>query len=273
MKLVHTFTKTTIKTTTEEGAPFFAFFAKGGNQNAGNARLSQPIAGHAPSHRPDFINYTLPMPRPQSDDLFPRHSDTPDEYILAHVDGGSRGNPGPAGYGVVITDHHRQKIAGLCEYLGHQTNNYAEYSGLLAALDYALQHGHKALKVVSDSELLVKQIRGEYKVKSPALQDLYQRARQMIAKLDWFSIQHVLREKNHEADRLANLAMDKGMGRLRPESQSPTNHDHSAHTASPTRSSSGLVGQEFRGIVRDGVIVLDNATLPEGTRVQIRVRD
>ena len=208
-----------------------------------------------------------------SDHLFPRHSDTPDEYILAHVDGGSRGNPGPAGYGVVITDHQRQKIAGLSEYLGHQTNNYAEYSGLLAALDYALQHGHKALKVVGDSELLVKQIRGEYKVKSPALQDLYQRARQMIAKLDWFSIQHVLREKNHEADRLANLAMDKGMGRLRPETQIGNNHDHAARSTAAPRAPSTLAGQEFRGVVRDGVIILDNATLPEGTRVQIRVRD
>jgi len=207
-----------------------------------------------------------------SDHLFPRHSDTPDEYILAHVDGGSRGNPGPAGYGV-ITDHQRQKIAGLSEYLGHQTNNYAEYSGLLAALDYALQHGHKALKVVGDSELLVKQIRGEYKVKSPALQDLYQRARQMIAKLDWFSIQHVLREKNHEADRLANLAMDKGMGRLRPETQIDNNHDHAARSTAAPRAPSTLAGQEFRGVVRDGVIILDNATLPEGTRVQIRVRD
>jgi ribonuclease HI len=212
------------------------------------------------------------MPRPHSDSLFSQHSDTPDEYILAHVDGGSRGNPGPAGYGVVITNQARQKVAALSEYLGHQTNNYAEYHGLLAALDYALAHGHKALKVVGDSELLVKQIRGEYKVKSPALQDLYLRARQMIGKLEWFSIQHVLREKNHEADRLANLAMDKGMGRLRPETNGPTNHDHSRSAARPQQPSS-LAGQEFGGIVRDGVIVVDHAKLPEGTRVQIRVRD
>ena len=196
----------------------------------------------------------------------------PDEYILAHIDGGSRGNPGPAGYGVVITDHHRQKIAGLSEYLGHQTNNYAEYSGLLAALDYALQHGHKALKVVGDSELLVKQIRGEYKVKSPALQDLYLRARRMIAKLDWFSIQHVLREKNHEADRLANLAMDKGMGRgLKPQAIraiTTTARERVPRLAPPPDSPV----KNSRSGAR-GAIVLENATLPEGTRVQIRVRD
>ena len=214
------------------------------------------------------------MPRPHSDSLFPtRQSDTPDEYLLAHIDGGSRGNPGPAGYGVVITDQDRRKVAGLSEYLGHQTNNYAEYSGLLAALDYALQHGHKALKVVGDSELLVKQIRGEYKVKSPALQDLYLRARQQIAKLDWFSIQHVLREKNHEADRLANLAMDKGMGRIRPDTQTAPNSSDATGSAAPTRPTSIHAGQEFRGVVRDGVIVLESARLPEGTRVQIRVRE
>jgi ribonuclease HI len=193
---------------------------------------------------------------PASSGLFP-FQPPPDAYLIAHVDGGSRGNPGPAGYGVVITDQSGRKVAGLSEYLGHQTNNYAEYNGLLAALDYALEHGPKALKVIGDSELLVKQIRGEYKVKSPALLELYQRARQMIGQLDWFSIQHVLREGNAEADRLANQAMDKGMGRSTSAPPSP----------SLTR------GQELNGVVRGGVIVIDGAKLPEGTRVQIRVRD
>src|SRR5215469_5487973 len=187
--------------------------------------------------------------------LFPSHP-APDFYLIAHIDGGSRGNPGPAGYGVVITDRSGNMIATLHEYLGHQTNNYAEYHGLLAALDYVLNHGHKALKVVGDSELLVKQIRGEYKVKSPALQDLYQRARQMISQLEWFSIQHTLREGNQEADRLANMAMDKGTGRAKPTTTAPI-----------------LSGREFNGVVRDGVIVIEGTKLPEGTRVQIRVRE
>jgi ribonuclease HI len=173
------------------------------------------------------------------------------------VDGGARGNPGPAGYGVVITDQTGRKVASLSEYLGHQTNNYAEYNGLLAALDYALEHGPRALKVVGDSELLVKQIRGEYKVKSPTLLELYQRAKKMIGQLEWFSIQHVLRGGNQEADRLANMAMDKGMGRT---------------SAAPAPSSVGR-GQEYEGVVRGGVIVVDGAELPEGTRVQVRVRD
>jgi ribonuclease HI len=135
-------------------------------------------------------------------------------YLIAYSDGGARGNPGPAGYGVVIKDQTGKKIAELSEYLGHQTNNFAEYQGLIAALEYAIEHGYKALKVISDSELLVRQIKGIYKVKNSVLKDLHARAKELIAKLDWFSIEHVLRGKNSEADQLANEAMDKGMKRL-----------------------------------------------------------
>ena len=137
----------------------------------------------------------------------------PDRYLVAHSDGGARGNPGPSGYGVVVKDQSGHKVAALSQYLGHQTNNFAEYQGLIAALEYALQHGPKAIKVVSDSELLVRQIKGIYKVKNATLKDLHARAKELIAQLDWFSIQHVLRESNREADDLANAAMDKGMGR------------------------------------------------------------
>src|SRR6476660_10517529 len=137
----------------------------------------------------------------------------PEHYLMAHSDGGARGNPGPAGYGVVIKDETGKKIAALSEYLGHQTNNVAEYQGLIAALEYAIEHGHKALKLISDSELLVRQIKGIYKVKNSGLKDLHARAKELIAKLDWFSIEHVLRGKNSDADRLANEAMDKGMKR------------------------------------------------------------
>src|SRR5881394_44766 len=150
---------------------------------------------------------------PDSRPLFEPRETPPTKYLVAHSDGGARGNPGPAGYGVVIADESGRKVAALSEYLGHQTNNFAEYQGLIAALEYALKHGPKALKLISDSELLVRQIKGIYKVKNPTLQDLHARAKELIKQLDWFSIGHALREHNQEADRLANDAMDKGMGR------------------------------------------------------------
>src|ERR1035437_797797 len=150
-----------------------------------------------------------------SEDLFPSSSESSAsaDSIVAYIDGGSRGNPGPAGYGVAINDAAGRRIAELSDYLGVQTNNFAEYSGLLAALEYAVKHGHKALKVVSDSELLVKQTRGEYKVRNETLQQMAHEARELIRKLDSFQIRHVLREQNREADGLANQAMDSGTGR------------------------------------------------------------
>ena len=185
------------------------------------------------------------------------HRGTPLSYLVAHSDGGARGNPGPAGYGVVIEDQSGKKVAGLSEYLGHQTNNVAEYQGLIAALEYTVNHGHKALKLISDSELLVKQIKGIYKVKNLALQDLHARAKELIGQLEWFSIGHALREHNREADRLANEAMDKGMGRVPVAQAAPVVR---------------VVPQEFEGIVQNGTIKLTGGELPEGTRVQIRVK-
>lgn len=192
--------------------------------------------------------------------MFNVRQDPPQHFLVAHTDGGARGNPGPAGFGVVIQDEAGRKVAALSQYLGHQTNNFAEYQGLIAALEYANQHGPKALKVVSDSELLVKQIKGIYKVKNPTLQDLHARAKELISRLDWFSIGHALREHNQEADRLANEAMDKGMGRAtRLATSNP----------GPAQASSL---QEFEGVVRGGKVELLNGTLPEGSRVQVRVK-
>src|SRR2546423_6527689 len=151
----------------------------------------------------------MPSARP----LFEPRETPPTHHLIAYTDGGARGNPGPSGYGVVIQDESGQKVAALSDYLGHQTNNFAEYQALIAALEYAVKHGYKALKVISDSELLVRQIKGIYKVKNAVLQDLHARAKQLIAQLDWFHIEHVLRGKNSEADQLANDAMDKGMKR------------------------------------------------------------
>src|SRR5690242_18428719 len=117
----------------------------------------------------------------------------------ANIDGGSRGNPGPAAYGVVIQDPRGQIIAKIKKYIGRATNNVAEYYGLIAALDYAQSHGIRALHVESDSELLVRQMRGQYKVKSADLQPLFERAKKMSQSLASFQIRHVYREQNREA--------------------------------------------------------------------------
>jgi ribonuclease HI len=130
--------------------------------------------------------------------------------LVAYIDGGSRGNPGPAGYGAVIRTLNGSPVASLSQFLGTTTNNFAEYQALLAVLRYALEHGHRAVEVVSDSELLVRQIAGGYKVRSPYLRPLWEEARQLIARLESFHIRHVLREENRAADRLANKAMDAG---------------------------------------------------------------
>jgi len=134
-------------------------------------------------------------------------------WFVAHCDGGSRGNPGPSGYGAVVEDPQGRTVARLSEYLGRQTNNFAEYSGLVAVLKWANQNSAKHLRVISDSELMVKQIQGKYQVKSPGLRPLYEQAKKKIAQLDGFEIVHALRHKNKDADRLANQAMDRGMGR------------------------------------------------------------
>jgi len=193
--------------------------------------------------------------------LFEPRDNPPEHYLVAHSDGGARGNPGPAGYGVVIKDESGRKVAALSEYLGHQTNNFAEYQGLIAALEYALAHGPKALKLISDSELLVRQIKGIYKVKNLTLKDLHARAKELIAQLDWFSIGHALREHNQEADRLANEAMDKGMGGKVPR----VDADRQPSPQLP-------MDQEFEGIVRGGKVELLSGTLPEGAKVQVRVK-
>lgn len=128
--------------------------------------------------------------------------------IVAYIDGGSRGNPGPAGYGVRLETPEGQVVDELQASIGVSTNNVAEYRGLLAALEYARSRGHRTLLVRSDSELLVKQMRREYRVKHPGLIPLHAEAQRLVAQLDRVAFEHVRREQNANADRLANLAMD-----------------------------------------------------------------
>lgn len=128
--------------------------------------------------------------------------------LTAYIDGGSRGNPGPAGYGVHVEDEHGQPVTEISEAVGVATNNVAEYRALIAALTWAVAHGCRTLRIRSDSELLVRQMRGEYRVRNAGLQRLSMKARGLVAQLDRVTFEHVRRELNAEADRLANRAMD-----------------------------------------------------------------
>jgi len=188
------------------------------------------------------------------------------KWAIAYTDGGSRGNPGPSGYGVVILGEDGTVLGELSEFLGMRTNNVAEYSGLLAALEFALAKGHPRLRVVSDSELMVKQIRGQYRVQSPDLRPLYEEAKRLIAKLEAFQIEHVLRGKNKKADELANQAMDRGMRRSprRPEVKAGA----SGSPSSPVATEAPPV-RPLRGIVKEGKINLLEGSIPEGTIVVV----
>ena len=135
-------------------------------------------------------------------------SRAPSSAPTAYIDGGARGNPGPAAYGVVVRNAEGKMLAELAKYLGVQTNNFAEYSALLAALEYAQQQNFPGLKVFSDSELLVRQMKGEYKVSHPVLRILHGRAQELARRLQYFSIHHVLRNYNREADGLVNAVLD-----------------------------------------------------------------
>jgi ribonuclease HI len=129
--------------------------------------------------------------------------------IVANVDGGARGNPGPAGYGAVIADDNGNVLAELYEGIGISTNNVAEYRGLIAALQWAADHGHSRVHIKADSLLIVQQMLGNYRVKHEGLIPLYRRARGLVVKIGNVTFEHVRRELNKEADRLSNLGMDQ----------------------------------------------------------------
>jgi len=197
---------------------------------------------------------------PQGGGLFGNAAPEPPKHSVvayqANIDGGSRGNPGPAAYGVVIRDGRGEVVARLKKYIGLNTNNVAEYFGLIAALDYAQTHGVCALRVESDSELLVKQMRGQYKVKSAELKPLFERAKKMAQTLESFRIEHVYREQNREADALVNLALDEtGRG---------------GASAAPAARESAM---RFVGRCRGGRLELaEPLELPDGTEVEVLVR-
>ena len=202
---------------------------------------------------------TLPKGAGLFADHPPEHKHT--SAFQANIDGGSRGNPGPAAYGVVVRDPRGEIMARLKKYIGQNTNNVAEYYGLIAALDYAQSHGIRALRIESDSELLVKQMRGQYKVKSADLRPLFERARKMAQGLESFCIDHVYREQNREADALANQALD--------ETSRPAGGATSKNKNAPPKPATIRCFARYQ----DGVLQLQEPLdLPDGAHVEIMLR-
>jgi ribonuclease HI len=182
----------------------------------------------------------------------------------ANIDGGSRGNPGPASYGVVICNPQGEVIARLKKYIGRATNNVAEYYGLIAALDYAQANNIRALRIESDSELLVKQMRGQYKVKSADLKPLFERAKKMSQSFASFRIDHVYREQNAEADALANEAMDEVSGKSSDASSLTSPALQRATKNEPRK----LKARYYRGLLQ----LAEPLDLPDDTEVEILLR-
>ncbi len=187
----------------------------------------------------------------------PAHSES---AHVAEIDGASRGNPGPASYAVILRGPGGRVAHQIAKYIGLQTNNVAEYHALIAALDYAAAHKLSALRVRSDSELLVRQMQGRYKVKSPDLRPLFERARKLAAAIPHFSIEHVRRESNRDADALANAALD---GKSPP--LSAARHDPGTETRKPKFETRRVRARYARGVLHPA----EPLDLPEGTEVQV----
>lgn len=132
--------------------------------------------------------------------------------LKIYVDGASRGNPGDAGIGIVMLDEGGNVVKEICDYIGQTTNNIAEYTALVTAMKEAIEVGCEEIEVFSDSELMVKQIKGEYQIKNEGLKRLYSQVSQLMKEFRSFSINHVKREFNKRADELANEGIDMALG-------------------------------------------------------------
>lgn len=203
-----------------------------------------------------------------------RQSSAPASVYIANIDGASRGNPGPAAYGVIVRDPAGKIIFELGRRFGRDTNNVAEYYGLLAALDYASSHSISSLRVRSDSELLVRQMQGRYKVKSPDLQPLHERASRLSRQLSYFAIEHVPREMNREADALANAALDSPSGRAAASQRDLAEAERSTSAAKSLPIASEQTRPlRIRARFTNGVLIpAEPLQLPEGADLRIEIR-
>jgi ribonuclease HI len=212
------------------------------------------------------------------------HAATPPSSVhVANIDGASRGNPGPASYAVVLRDPSGKIVLELAKNIGRETNNVAEYYALLAALDYATSHDIRGLRIRSDSELLVRQMQGRYKVKSADLKPLHERAAKLARQIQYFVIEHVRRELNSDADALANIALDQASERRTVKSETakplPSSRGDSQCTAAKgsaevpqTSSHSVRASLKIRARFQHGVLVpTEPLDLPEGSEVTLDV--
>jgi ribonuclease HI len=202
---------------------------------------------------------------------------------VANIDGASRGNPGPASYAVVLRDPSGKIVLELAKNIGRETNNVAEYYALLAALDYAASHDIRGLRIRSDSELLVRQMQGRYKVKSADLKPLHERAAKLARQIQYFVIEHIRRELNSDADALANIALDQASERptvksetAKPLRSSPGDSQFAAAKGSAELpqacSNSVRASLKIRARFQNGVLVpTEPLDLPEGSEVTLDV--
>src|SRR5690348_13635349 len=191
------------------------------------------------------------------------HSAPPAGVHIANIDGASRGNPGPAAYAVVMRGPDGKKVAEIAKRIGRETNNVAEYYALLAALDYAAANAIRALRVRSDSELLVRQMQGRYRVKSPELQPLFERARKLVRGLDYFVVEHVPREQTRETGARPSLAWQPALRSTGvPAATRPP--------ASPEKTAERL---RTPAVYRGGAFIpAREIDLPEGSQVELEIR-
>lgn len=202
---------------------------------------------------------------PSSARLFQEsHTAPPAGVHVANIDGASRGNPGPAAYAVVLREPDGAKVAEISKCIGRTTNNVAEYYALMAAIDYAVAKSIHALRVRSDSELLVRQMQGRYKVKSAELKPLHERAQKLARGFSYFVVEHVPREQNRDADALANVALDSARTSHAPETN---------HTEREARSEKTSVPLRIHARYRDGALIPTSyIELPEDCIVELEIR-
>jgi len=196
----------------------------------------------------------------------------PANVHIAHVDGASRGNPGPASYAVVLYGPDGKTKFQVGKYLGRATNNVAEYYGLITALDYALSQGIDRLLVRSDSELMVRQMQGRYKVNSADLKPLHERARKLSRGLAHFAIEHVRREQNREADELANIALDQTSSRMASLPSSTQPEQRQSPEPAPSQRADQSVRTVRARYSAGALHLLEALDLEEGEVVEVKVK-